>query len=180
MIGDAKNAHSHNNVCGEYVGFSQIWSHLSMLSTSLRPQRYDDWKRSLYEHTGMSLHIMHAIVLWYRILEGALVRMQTICTLGTNFSTSLRHQIYDAWSYHTMHAIVLWYRLLLYWREHRLVYEWGIHLEQISCKLQTSQRFQRCHVWRGSSYEHLPPHSVIAGRCTSWSANDEHNWNKFF
>ena len=45
------------------VYWVSVNTNLSMLSTSLQPQKCDDWKRSLYEHTGMSLHIMHAIVL---------------------------------------------------------------------------------------------------------------------
>ena len=37
-------------------------TNLPKLSTSLQSQRYGAWWRSLYKHTGRSVHIMHAIV----------------------------------------------------------------------------------------------------------------------
>ena len=52
-------------------------------------------------------------------------------------------------------------------------------VEQISYKLQTSQRFQRYHAWRGSSSIHIHCYCNSSQCCTDWSANDEHIWNKF-
>ena len=44
-----------------------LWTNFCELPPSLRPQRCDVWKRWLYEHTGIRLHIMHDIVLYCRV-----------------------------------------------------------------------------------------------------------------
>ena len=87
-------------------------TNLSKLSTSLQSQRYGAWWRSLYKHTGRSIHIMF-VVLAITILQ---VKLQMTNALGTNFSkltTSLRPKIclksykYTGRSIHTMYVIVL-------------------------------------------------------------------------
>ena len=55
-------------------------TNLSKLSTSLQSQRYGAWWRSLYKHTGRSVHIMHDIVvLAITIVQ---VRLQMTNALG--------------------------------------------------------------------------------------------------